>query len=127
MCTEMTFFCRQSQVTDDLQQRFVERKWKWPLYGTLLLIVVNLVRSWPTLKHPGFYVEDSLLFSAFYGPSRSLTDIFYSHIGQPYLTVLSNLVSWASSYADVRLQPYLYQWIGFLCGTGAAVCFFFPA
>ncbi len=85
----------------------------WALAGVALLVVCLLLRSWPTLTRPGLFVEDAVLFSHYYGHSRPLSDIFVSHIGQRYLTVVADFFAWAWAWTDVRWQPWFYQWTGF--------------
>lgn len=100
-------------------------KFYWAVAGVILLIALNLLRSWQTLKVPGLYMEDSLLFSYYYGHSRELPAVFSSHVGQNYLTVPADFFAWLFSRLDVRVQPYVYQWWGFCAGVAAASCIFF--
>lgn len=102
-----------------------ETNFTWAVAGVFFLVVINLIRSWQTLKTPGLYMEDSLLFSYYYGHSRDLASVFSSHIGQNYLTVPANFFSWLFSRLDVRMQPYAYQWWGFCVAVAAASCIFF--
>ena len=91
----------------------------WALAGVGLLVVCLLLRSWPSLTRPGLFVEDAVLFSHYYGHTRPVTDIFTSHIGQPYLTVIADFFAWAWAWADVRWQPWLYQWTGFVLAVAS--------
>ncbi|MDX9833874.1 MAG: hypothetical protein RBT36_01510 [Desulfobulbus sp.] len=85
----------------------------WALAGLALLVVCLLLRSWTNLTRPGLYVEDAILFNWYYGHTRPLSDIFTSHIGQNYLTLIPDFLAWSYAWADVRWQPFLYQWSGF--------------
>lgn len=98
---------------------------RWACGGLLLLLVVVLIRSWHTLVQPAFAVEDSLLFSQYYGAVQPLADVVQSHFGQSYVTLVSNGLAWLYALADVRLLPYLYQWTGFVFSMAAACCLFF--
>ena len=70
-------------------------------------------------------MEDSLVFSYYYGHFRPLSSIFSSHVGQNYLTVPPYFFAWLFSWCDVRLQPWLYQWWGFCWAVaGCSVIFF---
>ncbi len=65
-------------------------------------------------------MEDSLLFSYYYGHFRPVLSIFTSHVGQNYLTVPPYFFAWLFSRFDVRLQPWLYQWWGYAWAVMAA-------
>ena len=99
--------------------------WKWPILGTLLLVAANLLRSWHTLHHVGFYVEDALLFTRYYSMSKPVFDVAQNHFEQPYVTLLSNFFAWLYAHLDVRMQASLYKWSGFAWGTAAAAIFFY--
>ncbi len=92
----------------------------WQATGVCLLVVCLLAGFWRTLGQIGLYVEDAVLFSAYYGNRLPLNDIFRSHIGQPYLTVPADFLAWLYAWADVRWQPWLYQTTGFVWAVGAA-------
>ncbi len=92
----------------------------WQAAGVCLLVVCLLAGFWQTLGHIGLYAEDAVLFSAYYGNRLALTDIFRSHIGQPYLTAPADFFAWLYAWADVRWQPWLYQATGFIWAVGAA-------
>ena len=91
----------------------------WALAGVGLLVVCLLLRSWPSLTRPGLFVEDAVLFSHYYGHTRPVSDIFASHIGQRYLTVVADFFAWAWAWADVRWQPWLYQWTGLVLAVAS--------
>ena len=91
----------------------------WALAGVGLLVVCLLLRSWPSLTRPGLFVEDAILFSHYYGHTRPVSDIFASHIGQRYLTVVADFFAWAWAWADVRWQPWLYQWTGLVLAVAS--------
>ena len=97
----------------------------WKILGCLILLVALVARSWRTLGATAFYVEDALLFSYYYGGVRPLGEVLNNHFGQPYTTLISQFFAWIYAYADVRLQPYLYQWTGFVWAMLAACCLFF--
>jgi len=97
----------------------------WAWMGVLLLVFFCLLRSWQTLKAPGLYMEDSLLFSYYYGHFRPFSSLFVSHVGQNYLTVPPYFAAWIFSWFDVRMQPYLYQWWGFSWSVAACSVPFF--
>ncbi len=97
----------------------------WKVLGCLILLIALFARSWQTLSVSAFYVEDALLFSYYYGGTSPLGDVLDNHFGQPYTTLISQFFAWTYAYADVRLQPYLYQWTGFIWGMLAACCLFF--
>ncbi|RWX45389.1 hypothetical protein H206_00945 [Candidatus Electrothrix aarhusensis] len=99
--------------------------WTWLFAGCLLLLITNLVRSWPVFTHPGFYVEDAPLFSRYYGNGLPLTDIWEYLFGQPYKMVVTNFLAWCIGHLDVQAHPHVYLWTGFAWGTAAACCFFF--
>ena len=91
----------------------------WAVAGVGLLVLCLLLRSWPTLVRPGLFVEDAVLFGYYYGHTRPLADIFASHIGQRYLTLIADFLAWTYAWADVRWQPWLYQWTGFALAVAA--------
>lgn len=97
----------------------------WQIAGICLLIVGILARYWSDLTHAGLYVEDALLFNAYYGHEKALAEIFHSHIGQRYLTVFADLFAWIYGWANVRWQPWLYQWTGFVVTVCAISLFSF--
>jgi hypothetical protein len=99
--------------------------WKWPVLATMLLVLAVLLRSWHTLSHAAFYVEDTLLFTQYYGMYKPLADVVQNHFNQPYITLLSNFYGWLYSHLDVRMQASFYKWTGFAWGTAAAVIFFY--
>jgi len=98
---------------------------KWAILGTLLLVVANLLRSWQTLHHVGFYVEDAVLFSDYYGMPKPLAYVAKQNFGQPYVTLLSNFFAWLYAHLDVRMQASFYKWSGFVWGTVCAGILFF--
>lgn len=97
----------------------------WQVSGLLLLVVFLVLRSWDILAQPGLFMEDAVLFKYYYGHQRPFVDIFHSHTGQRYLNVVSDLLAWIYAWFDVRWQPHLYQWTGFVFGvlSAAAVSF----
>ena len=127
----------QSEGTQQLQTRKTESQqasqqpkswstnWAWLFAGCLLLLIANLVRSWPVFTHPGFYVEDAALFSRYYGNGLPVTDIWAYLFGQPYKMVVTNFLAWCIGHLDVRVHLQVYLWTGFAWGTTAACCFFF--
>ena len=98
---------------------------KWALCGTFLLLIAVLLRSWPTLSQQAFFVEDSLIFSMYYGNFRPLGSIAGHHLAQPYIILLTKAFGWLYAYTDVRLHALLYQWTGFIFGMVAAVILFY--
>lgn len=98
---------------------------RWAVYGCFLLLIMVLVRSWGLLSQQAFFVEDSLLFSMYYGIVRPLSSVTENHLGQPYIILLTKVFAWLYAYADVRLHALLYQWTGFIFGMVAAVILFF--
>ncbi|MCI5222795.1 MAG: hypothetical protein D3924_09030 [Candidatus Electrothrix sp. AR4] len=99
-------------------------RWKWFFSGCLLLVTVNLLRSWSTFSSIGLHMEDGLLFSRYYGNALPITDIDGYFFGQPYKMVVTSFFAWIFAHFDVRSQPYMYLWTGFIWGTSAACCFF---
>ena len=89
----------------------------WALAGVGLLVLCLLLRSWPSLVQPSLFYEDAVLFSYYYGHFRPLSDTFSFHIGQPYLTLPADILAWTYAWADVRWQPWLYQWTGFVAAV----------
>lgn len=96
------------------------------LTGCLILLSALLLTSWKTILQGSFFVEDALLFSRYYGGLRPFSDVFEPHFNQTYVTLLSNFFAWLYAFADVRLQPYLYQLTGFFFGFFASCFLFFP-
>ena len=113
----------QPSAADDTEERRII--FLWAAAGVVILVVLNLARSWQTLKMPGLFMEDSLLFSYYFGHSQKLSAIFSSHVGQNYLTVPADFFAWLFSWLDVRVQPYAYQWLGWCGAVAAASCIFF--
>ncbi|XOF32573.1 MAG: hypothetical protein ACL93V_11120 [Candidatus Electrothrix sp. YB6] len=97
---------------------------KWLAAGCLLFIAANILRSWAAVSSIGFHMEDSMLFSRYYGNVVPITDVGRTLFGQPYKMLITNLTAWLFAHFDVRIQPYLYLGTGFLWGTCAACCFF---
>lgn len=80
----------------------------------LLLLTVSFylialgIRSWDNLLHPGLYMEDAThYFNIYYGGSRYFSFILQHPNG--YYNILNNVVAWAASMLDVRLQPLTYH------------------
>lgn len=115
----------QLQETSYLFEDNVPDPQKWALCGTVLLLIAVLLRSWSTLSQQAFFVEDSLIFSMYYGNFRPLGSIAGHHLGQPYIILLTKAFGWLYAYTDVRLHALLYQWTGFIFGMAAAVIMFF--
>lgn len=86
----------------------------WQASGIVLLVVCLVLRSWQVLSLPGLFMEDAVLFKFYYGHNRPFFEIFHSHTGQRYLNVVSDLLAWMYAWCDVRWQPHLYQWTGFV-------------
>lgn len=61
----------------------------------------------------------------YYGKVRPLSSVGDRHLGQPYITLITNTFAWLYAYADIRLQALLYQWTGFIFGMVAAAILFF--
>ena len=116
---------RQSNGSNVIGENDESASTAWKVLGCLILLAALFARSWQTLGATAFYVEDALLFSFYYGGERPLGAVFKNHFGQPYTTLISQVFAWMYAYADVRLQPYLYQWTGFIWAMLAACCLFF--
>ena len=97
----------------------------WQASGIVLLVVCLAVRSWQVLSQPGLFMEDAVLFKFYYGHKRPFLDVFHSHTGQRYLNVVSDLLAWIYAWCDVRWQPHLYQWTGFVFAVLSAAAFSF--
>lgn len=88
------------------------RENRWVLLASLVtLIAAVLWRSWPHYVNPNLYVEDNThYFNYFYGNLRDYSALFHNTNG--YINILNNLIAKWVAFADVRLQPFLYTYIG---------------
>lgn len=94
---------------------------KWVLFGSLVLFVIAVfARSWPHFVHPNLFVEDTThYFNYFYGNTRDYSALFHNTNG--YINILNNLIAKWVAFADVRMQPYLYAYIGTLIAILASI------
>lgn len=84
------------------------------LFGVLLAL-----RTWANLVHPSLFVEDTThYFNVYYGGDRGFGTVFQQPHG--YYNLLNNLVAWAASWADVRLQPAIYQGVAVVLAVTAS-------
>lgn len=87
---------------------------------TLFVLVLGL-RSWDNLSNPGLYMEDAgHYFNSYYGVKRYFSFILQHPNG--YYNILNNVVAWAASRLDVRLQPLSYHVFALSMGLAVATC-----
>jgi len=87
----------------------------------LSLVVIILVRSWPTFAYPGLYLEDSpYFFTFYYGGHRTFSEIFRMP-GTDYMTLVNEAVAWLTEFMDVRIQPYFYTFFSLFIGVATCV------
>lgn len=94
---------------------------QWVLFSSVVLFVIAVVwRSWPLYVNPNLFVEDTNhYFNYFYGNVRDYSSLFYKPNG--YINILDNLIGKWVAHADVRVQPYLYAYIGTLIAVLASI------
>lgn len=94
---------------------------RWLLLASLLTFIVVVVwRSWPHYINPNLYVEDNThYFNYFYGNVRDYSALFHNTNG--YINILNNLIAKWVAFADVRIQPFLYTYIGTAIAVLASV------
>lgn len=97
---------------------------RYLLLAVLVFLTALLVRSWDNLVTPGLYMEDAgHYFNMYYGGKRSLFFILQHPNG--YYNILNNVVAWAASKMDVRVQPVLFHTFSLSLGLVVAVCMTF--
>jgi hypothetical protein len=96
----------------------------WFLTGCLVLVAAVLLRNLLSFAHIGFYAEDAVIFSHYYDGVQPFSDVVRDFFGQPYKTLITSFFSWLFAWFDVRIQPYLYLWTGFVWGIAGACGFF---
>lgn len=94
---------------------------QWVLFSSFVLFVITVLwRSWPHYINPNLFVEDTThYFNYFYGNTRDYSSLFHNTNG--YINILNNLIAKWVAYADVRMQPYLYAYIGTLIAVLASI------
>lgn len=108
------YFTSREQYSLD-KNNFLQENWKILLASLVTFIGVVLWRSWPNYAAPNLFVEDTThYFNYFYGNTRDFSSLFHNTNG--YINILNNLLGMYVAKFDVRLQPYMYAWIGtFFC------------
>lgn len=78
------------------------------LISVVLFVCAFCLRSWDNLVNPGLYMEDAgHYFNSYYGVKRYFSFVLQHPNG--YYNILNNVVAWAASRLDVRLQPLSYH------------------
>ena len=89
--------------------------------SVVFFVLVLGFRSWDNLIHPGLYMEDAgHYFNNYYGVKRYFSFVLQHPNG--YYNILNNVVAWAASRLDIRLQPLSYHLFALSLGMAVAAC-----